>query len=538
MRRVSKPKTARMSFQVHAKDLLGRVGTLKTKSGAIDTPHMFPVLDPYFQILEPRFFDEVRIHGVMTNAYLLKRGQKTPNAADVHQTLKFKQTVATDSGAFQILEYGEVTVKPAEIVRYQEEINTDIGVILDIPTGFRSSPDKARWTVDETVMRADQALQSMKRDDILWMGPVQGGVHLEEVSRSASEMSKRDFPIYALGSPTELMESQRYDILAEMIVAAKVCLPKGKPLHLFGAGHPVLFPFLVALGCDMFDSAAYALYARAGRYLTSEGTRLIGDMIEFSCPCGTCAHQTPTELMKLPPKERELLLIKHNLWACFSELRHIREAIRRGRLWELLESRARVHPSLMDCFDHIRSHANLLESFTPSVKPHGIFHLSRSSEDRPEALGYRTRLSRAAEEKARFVLLLPGRWRRPFHEDPRFQVVSNSFKDRSSVSICYYSPSWGAVPIELDESFPIAQTEGRDLGDPDLFGSKAKEMVRFVIPLQPRKVILVAHGDYGRWVSLALTRALGTRKLTVLDGEKLKPLAIIESVERQLARLA
>lgn len=527
-----------MSFQVHAKDLLGRVGTLKTKSGAIDTPHMFPVLDPYFHVLEPKFFDEARISGIMTNAYLLKRGQKTPHALDVHQTLHFKNTVATDSGAFQILEYGKVNVEPTEIVRYQEEINTDIGVILDVPTGFQSSPEKACWTVDETVKRADEALRSMKREDILWMGPVQGGVHLKQVSRSAKEMSKRDFPIYALGSPTELMESQRYDILAEMVVAAKIGLPKGKPFHLFGAGHPVLFPFLVALGCDLFDSAAYALYARAGRYLTSEGTQLLGDMVEFSCPCKACSQQTPTEVMRLAPKERELILIKHNLWACFSELRRIREAIRRGRLWELLESRARVHPSLMDCFEHIRSHANLLESFTPSAKSHGIFHLSVTSEDRPEALGYRTRLSRAAEEKNRLVLLLPGRWRRPFHEDPRFQVVSNSFDDRPSVSICYYSPTWGAVPIELDETYPIAQTEDRDLGDPALYDSKAMDVARFVISLRPKKVILVVQGNYGHSVSLALAKFFGKREIVVLDGEKLKPLPIIKSIERLLARAA
>ncbi len=524
-----------MSFQVHSKDLLGRVGTLKTKSGAIATPHMFPVLDPYFQILDQKFFSEAGIHGVMTNAYLFKRGQKTLSPSDVHQTLKFHETVATDSGAYQILEYGEVGVKPAEIVRFQEEINTDIGVILDVPTGFRSDPQKSRWTVDETVRRADQALESMKRQDILWMGPVQGGVHLKEVSRSAKEMSKRDFPIYALGSPTELMESQRYDILAEMVISAKVGLPKSKPLHLFGAGHPVLFPFLVALGCDLFDSAAYALYARAGRYLTSEGTRLLGDMVEFSCPCNVCACDSPVDVMRSDPKERELFLVQHNLWACFTELRRIREAIRRGRLWELLESRARVHPSLMDCFERIRAHSTLLESFAPTVKPHGIFHLSASSEDRPEAIGYRARVSRATEEKGRFVLLLPGRWRRPFHEDPRYQVVSNAFYDNPTVSICYYSPSWGPVPIELDETFPIAQAEGRDLGDPELYETKAEAVAAFVRSLLPRKVILVSHGSYGNFVGIALARLIGKRKMAVLDGEELKPLPIIKSIERLLA---
>jgi 7-cyano-7-deazaguanine tRNA-ribosyltransferase len=524
-----------MSFQVHAKDLLGRVGTLTTKSGAFQTPHMFPVLDPYHQVLGPEFFERVKISAVMTNAYLLKRGQRAPEPVDVHRTLGFNRSVATDSGAYQILEYGGVGVGPAEIVRYQEAINTDIGVILDVPTGFRSYPGKARWTVDETLRRADQALASMTRTDIAWMGPVQGGVHIKEIERSAREMSKRDFSIYALGSPTELMESQRYDILAEMVVAAKQNLPKGKPLHLFGAGHPVLFPFLVALGCDLFDSAAYALYARVGRYLTSEGTQLLGEMAEFVCPCPACADSSPLEVMRSDPKERELRLIQHNLWACFSELRRIREAIRRGRLWELLESRSRVHPSLMDCFEKIQGHAELLESFTPIVKPHGIFDLGASSDNRPEVIVYRARLPRAADERGKFVLVLPGRWRRPFHEDSRYQVVSNAFDDLSVVSICYYSVAWGPVPIELDETFPIAQAEGRDLGDPELYGSKAIDVANFVDSLCPKHVMTVSQGEFGKLVSLELARKLGKRKITVLDGEKIKPIPIVKAVERKLA---
>src|SRR5436309_1262501 len=367
-----------MSFQVHCKDLLGRIGTINTKIGAFATPHMFPVLDPNYRFLKKEFFDRVGIHAVMTNAYLLKRGRRGLNPVDVHGILDYPGAVATDSGAYQILEYGHVGVTPEEIVIYQENISTDIGVILDVPTGFRSDPSRARWTVDETIRRADRALEVITRRDISWVGPVQGGVHLNEVERSAREMAKRDFAIYALGSPTELMETQRYNVLVDMIVAAKKALPKGKPFHIFGAGHPVLFPFLVALGCDLFDSAAYALYARAGRYLTSEGTQLLGDIVEFACNCPACTGISPSEVLEAAPKEREARLIQHNLWACFWELRRIREAIRRGRRWEWLESRSRVHPALLDCFDRIRRHSTLLEASTPTVIPHAILHLSAS----------------------------------------------------------------------------------------------------------------------------------------------------------------
>ena len=523
-----------MSFQVHSKDLLGRIGTIKTKSGAFATPHMFPVLDPNHRILGKEFFDRVGIHAVMTNAYLLKRGRQGLDPVDVHGTLDYSNTVATDSGAYQILEYGHVGVTPEEIVAYQEKINTDIGVILDFPTGFKSDPSRARWTVDETVRRADQALEVITRKDILWVGPVQGGVHLNEVERSARLMAKRDFDIYALGSPTELMEAQRYDVLVDMIVAAKNALPRGKPFHLFGAGHPVLFPFLVALGCDLFDSAAYALYARSGRYLTPEGTLLLGDMVEFACPCPACVDTSPEELMKSQDNEGETRLVQHNLWTCFSELRRVREAIRKGRLWELLELRCQAHPALKECFTRISQYAEILERSTPAVKPHGIFYLGLSSDKRPEKLRFASKLPGSVGERRKLVLVLPGRWRRPFHEDPRYESVAKAFDDHTKVSICFYSLSWGPVPIELDETFPIAQTEGPDAGDPIVLEERAKEVSDFVQSLHPKRVVLVSDGDYGRAVTEELSKRFAKRILVVLNGEKMKPDAIIKSIERKI----
>src|SRR6266581_220281 len=359
-------------FQVQSKDLLGRVGTVRTKGGTFQTPHMFPVVDPNRKMFSQDFFQSLGVHAIMTNAYLHRRARiAQPGRENIHETLGFKETVATDSGAYQILQYGRVEVKPGEIVRYQEEIDTDIAVILDVPTGFHSDPARSEWTVTETIRRADEALSLRTRDDVLWVGPIQGGVHLSQVARSAREMGKRDFAIYALGSPTELMESQRFEVLVDMILTAKKEIPANKPLHLFGAGHPAMFPFFVALGCDLFDSAAYALYARSGRYLTSDGTQELAEIEEFSCMCRICDSITPEELRHLDTPEREQLLSKHNLLACFSELHRIREAIRRGHLWELLEHRAYANPAFKKFLAKIIQHSSLLEQFTPTVKPRG-----------------------------------------------------------------------------------------------------------------------------------------------------------------------
>ena len=527
-----------MSFQVHGKDLLGRIGTIRTKSGSFTTPHMFPVLDPTSRILSSDFFDQAGIKAIMTNAYLLRRSRRETGTADVHEVLEYEQTVATDSGAYQILEYGKVGVKPAEIIEYQEEINTDIGIILDVPTGYHSSPERARWTVDETVRRADEALRQVTRKDILWMGPVQGGVYLKEVQRSAQEMARRDFPIYALGSPTELMETQRFDVLVDMIVTAKRELPPGKPFHLFGAGHPALFPFLVSLGCDLFDSAAYALYARTGRYLTPEGTLLLGDMTEFPCLCPACVDTTPNEVMMSNPSDREKRLIQHNLWVCFSELGRIREAIRRGRLWELLELRAHIHPSMTKCFARIREYSDVIEKSTPSVKPHGIFFFGESTDSRPENVRYISKLSGAAIERRKLVLLLPGRWRRPFHEDPRYESVSKTFRDEERVSICFYSIPYGPVPLELDETFPIAQTESVDPKEGRLYKARADSVVEFVRRLNPLYVLLGSEGDYGKVLAKEIVRVLSKRRISVLALSRMKPQSIIMIVKKRIAELS
>src|SRR5207249_2128237 len=82
----------------------------------------------------------------------------------------------------------------------------------------------------------------------------------------------------------------------------------------------------------------------------------------------------------------------------------------------------------------------------------------------------------------------------------------------------------------------IAQTEGRDVGDPSLYQSKAEDVARLIRTLLPRNVFLVSDGEYGRCVATELMKTLGRRKIVVLDGKKLKPQTIINSVIRNMAR--
>src|SRR3972149_1815680 len=142
-----------LSFEVKEKDLLARIGKLKTKSGTVETPLLFPVINPSIQPVTPkRLKEEFGFEALITNAYILrKRYQTQPIEKGLHKFLGFDGAVMTDSGAYQILVYGGVEVNQAEIVKYQESIGSDIATILDIPTGWKVTKEQATTKVQETL---------------------------------------------------------------------------------------------------------------------------------------------------------------------------------------------------------------------------------------------------------------------------------------------------------------------------------------------------------------------------------------------------
>jgi 7-cyano-7-deazaguanine tRNA-ribosyltransferase len=457
-----------MSFEIKEKDLLGRIGRLKTKSGSVETPLLFPVVNPRVQPISPRSIKEkFGFDAVITNSYIIKKSGQEKAAIDgLHKFLDFDGVVMTDSGAYQILIYGDVEVTPHEIVEYQEQIGSDIATILDIPTGWRVPKEQAEQTVEETLRRAKNFFKIKKREDILWVGPVQGGRHLDLVAKSASEMGKLPFQVHALGSPTEVMECYRFEVLVDMILTAKIGLPVERPLHLFGAGHPFMFSIAVALGCDLFDSAAYALYARENRYMTENGTWRLNELDYFPCSCPNCANTSPKIVLEKPKSEIELFLAEHNLYVCRAEMNRIKQAIREGRLWEHAEMRAHAHPALLTALKRVKNYEAYIEKYSPVVKKSGFFFFDSDGLARPEVVHYRNRLMErySSPRAARILLLVPQTRNKPFHKAQEFrkirQIISHLPQNISKVvHVCFYAAPFGIIPLELDEVYPLSQHE-------------------------------------------------------------------------------
>lgn len=436
-------------FQILHRDGMGRVGRLRTPHGEVTTPTLMPVIDPSDIILPPsQMRREFGAELVITNAYLTLRhfGRETVKR-EVHNVLDYDGPIMMDSGGYQILRYGSVDVRPEEIVRYQDEISPDIATILDIPTGVQATRERAAETVRVTLERARQALELRSNPKVMWCGPVQGGLFNDLVAQSAHEIGKLDYQLHAIGSPVELLEEYRYAELVDLVMAAKQNLPLERPVHLFGAGHPMMLSLAVAMGCDLFDSAAYVLYARDGRYLTSEKTLRLDELSQMPCECPVCVEHSPEELREAPANERVELLAKHNLHVTFGELRRIRQAIIEGRLWEHVELRCHAHPRLLDGLRRLAKHQDFIERFDPVTKPSAFFYFGEESADRPEVVRHRSRLNKRYEPPQLPILAIL----------PAFENERPELKEPERTHLVRLVPPFGVIPEELDEIYPLGQ---------------------------------------------------------------------------------
>ena len=495
-----------VEFEIKSRDLLARIGRLKTKSGAVETPAFLPVINMAKQSVSPReLWEEFGCRILITNAYIIKK-QQAEEAINlgIHSFLDFPGVVMTDSGAYQILTYGDIEAKPEEIIKFQEDIGTDIATILDLPTGWAVSKKHAEHTVQETINRAKD-LESLKsRKDILWVGPIQGGRYLDLVAKSAKEMSRIPFDIHALGSPTPVMEQYLFDLLVDMIFAAKMNLPLNRPFHLFGAGHPFMFALAVALGCDLFDSAAYNIFAQDDRYLTTHGTIHLKELEYLPCSCPVCSKRTPRDLKEMPKNEREVELTRHNLHVCFAEIKRIKQAIIEGRLWEHLMIRAHGHPSMLQAIKRFKDYGDFIERYSPYVKRSGLFFFGSIDLARPEVIRHNRRLKEryVPPENAEILILFPSFGPRRTLKLKRYKkilsdICSKLHVEKDSIHVCFYVPPFGVVPIEICDVYPLSQFEIARPLDAETIRYAAQRIVEYVNRSSyKRKVMIIESGTW------------------------------------------
>lgn len=468
-------------------DLAGRIAKLKTLHGNIETPYLFPVVNPIRQ--KPGLNDLYKIgfNAFITNAYLFYRRNKGM-VINIHEFFQWNKPIMTDSGGYQILIYGSVEISNKEIIEYEKNIESDIAVILDIPTGSRMNINEAWKAVQETIKRAWETLPLIMDSKQLWVLPIQGAPYIELLLYSAKVSSKIPYHIYALGSPTVYLEKYAYEDILEYTILTRINIPPEKPLHVFGVGHPMIIPFLVAVGADLFDSASYILYARDERLMFEWGTRRLNELHYLPCNCPICSRYDVNELKELEKEKRVNLIALHNLYVLKKELDRVKQAIKDGRLWEYLEHKSKEHPTLRKSFNIIKKYRFYIEKYNPNTKASGqaIFLTNGDSIYNPRLIANKEKTYFSLKKLGRSgkILLLPA-LSKPFTHSKEYREFKNKYRD---YRILFYHPYLGLFPPELTNTFPYFQHE---IGIINFKKEIVMEIISNIISLNPSEIIIV-----------------------------------------------
>jgi 7-cyano-7-deazaguanine tRNA-ribosyltransferase len=428
-----------ITFEVLEQDIAGRIGRLSAGNRTVRTPLLLPVINPHLQPVSPAEMKTMGADGIITNAYIFSRSSEYRDRAlseGLHDLLGFDGLIMTDSGSFQLSVYGDVEIGNMETLQFQQQIGSDIWVPLDIPTSPDAGRQQAAEELSVTLARLREARETLGPDAPV-AGPVQGGMFEDLREQAGREVGEIGFSFCPIGAVVPLMESYRYSELVRVVMAAQRGIPRSSCVHLFGAGHPAMFALAVAMGCDVFDSAAYALYAKDRRYLTASGSYRVDELSELPCACPVCRGHTAVELRDAPDLVR--LLSLHNLSVSLAEISRIRQAIADGVLWELVDERCRGHPQLLRAYRDLLCRNRELEPFDRSTKRR-FFYRGSESCLRTEVLRYQQQIRRITTGSE--VL-----------------IAMDGVKRDGFTTTLFFKPPFGPYPPELRETFPIGQSE-------------------------------------------------------------------------------
>jgi 7-cyano-7-deazaguanine tRNA-ribosyltransferase len=278
---------------------------------------------------------------------------------------------------------------------------------------------------------------------------------------------------------------------------AKLNIPVERPLHLFGAGHPMVFALAVAMGCDLFDSAAYVLYAKDDRYLTNQGTLLLENLQYLPCNCPICRKYSASELKDLPRGMRQEAIAEHNLHVTATEMEIVKQAIVEGRLWDLVETRAKAHPQMSAALKTLSKYSRYIEKGSSGFKGHGVFYYDYNSLVRPETLRHIIQLKENFKqpEGKDVLVLIKAPPKMPFNRYREFRRIKNNVKDAESITFCFYAAPYGIIPEHLSETFPLSQYDIAEPLDIETIEFTVENIREYLESTEWRRVILVREYD-------------------------------------------
>jgi archaeosine synthase alpha-subunit len=225
-------------------------------------------------------------------------------------------------------------------------------------------------------------------------------------------------------------------------------------LYAPGLGEPAQLAVMAYAGVELFDATPLSYAAARGQYLTTHGSFPAASITRPECVCPACQTEAPASFT-----EEELR--RHNQWAAWAEMGVVRNAIRDGRLRELVEARVRSHPELTALLRRIDQQSAYMEERTPLNRKTPLYANTKESLKRPEVMRFRQRVLERYQPKvaAPVLLLLPCSHRKPYSKSRTHHAFTDTLWEHGAAGLVHeviLTSPLGLVPRELELTFPAA----------------------------------------------------------------------------------
>tara|TARA_Y100000994_G_C15701953_1_gene445517 strand:+ start:3871 stop:5040 length:1170 start_codon:yes stop_codon:yes gene_type:complete len=345
-------------FKILNTDGNSRTAIMSINNIEIQTPCFMPVAtQASVKSLDSFELKEIGYKLILSNIYhmAVRPGINYLNKfGGIHKFMNWDGLILTDSGGFQgyslahrvkikddgivfqsHLDGKEIYFKPKEVVKYQEDIGSNIMMPLDICLPKGSSEKKLIDALETTYEWAKQSISARSSNTSKLFGIIQGGNNLELRELSANKMTGLNFDGFAYGG---LSVGEDKELMINTQLSANKLLPENKPRYLMGIGSPEDLVRSIYNGFDMFDCVLPTRIARNGSLFTKNGRlnvfnakyKDIDKPIDTNCNCYSCKNYSLAYVHHLF-KSKELLGYRiasiHNLAFLYNLMNEIQQHI-------------------------------------------------------------------------------------------------------------------------------------------------------------------------------------------------------------------
>ena len=390
---------ADFSFEILARDKKSRAraGLIRTRRGVIETPYLIPVgTGAAVRGLDAVDLAMIGVQCILANTYHLhlRPGDEViKKFGGLHEFMKFKGPIVTDSGGYQVFSLGlgrvhnirkigflpgdsaveegkETLVKindkgvkfksvydgsehfidPKISMAIQHNLGADIIMAFDECSSPRSDYEYTKKAVERTHKWALESLKFHDKKQAIY-GVIQGGDFKDLREESTDFISGLDFEGIAIGGSLGNGKKDMHKILDWIVPRLD-----DRPRHMLGIGWVDDVFECVERGVDTFDCVEMTRIARRGLlYLSPESGggiknkfrisigkaefRVDCGPIDSKCECYTCKSGYSRAYLRLLSMNNDELYYRlatiHNVSFMISLVKKIRESILNGSFEEL-----------------------------------------------------------------------------------------------------------------------------------------------------------------------------------------------------------